>query len=78
MHKFLNIFYLSIYLCLTCFGLYFSSPSEAGVQLGQWFNPLWYGVSARALAPYPAELDNSRSCTPASEDELKENPKYVR
>jgi hypothetical protein len=32
MHKFLNLFYLSIYFCLTCFGLSFRPSSEAGVQ----------------------------------------------
>jgi hypothetical protein len=31
MHKF--IIYVSIYFCLTCFGLSFSPSSEAGVQL---------------------------------------------
>jgi hypothetical protein len=36
MHKFL--IYLSIYFCLTCFGLSFSPSSEAGVQFRQWFN----------------------------------------
>jgi hypothetical protein len=35
MHKF--SIYLSIYFCLTCFGLYFCRSSEAGVQLWQWF-----------------------------------------
>jgi preprotein translocase subunit SecG len=33
MHKFLA--YLSIYFCLTCFGLSFSPSSEAGVQTQQ-------------------------------------------
>jgi hypothetical protein len=37
-----------------------------------------YGVSARALTPYPAGLNYCRSCTPASEDGLKESPKHVR
>jgi hypothetical protein len=35
MHKFL--IYLSIYFCLTCFGLPFSQSSGAGVQILQWF-----------------------------------------
>jgi hypothetical protein len=48
MHKFL--IYLSIYFCLTCFGLSFSPSSEAGVQLRQWFKFPGYGVSVRA--PY--------------------------
>jgi hypothetical protein len=43
-----NLFYLSIYFCLTCFGLSFSPSSEAGVQLRQWFKSPGYGVSARA------------------------------
>jgi hypothetical protein len=37
-----------------------------------------FGVSARALTPYPADLNRCRSCTPASEDGLKESPKHVR
>jgi hypothetical protein len=51
MDKFL--IYLSIYFCLTCFGLSFSPPSEAGVQFRQWFKPPGYDVSARALTSYP-------------------------
>jgi preprotein translocase subunit SecG len=46
MHKFLT--YLSVYFCLTCFGLSFSPSSEAGVQFGEWFKSSGYGVSARA------------------------------
>jgi hypothetical protein len=46
MHKFL--INLSIYFCLTCFGLSFSPSSEAGEQLRQWFKSPGYGVSARA------------------------------
>jgi hypothetical protein len=57
MHKFL--IYLSVYFCLTCFGLSFSPSSEAGVQLRQWFKSAGYGVSARTLTPYPR--DNSVS-----------------
>jgi hypothetical protein len=51
MHKFL--IYLSIYFCLTCFGLSFSPFSEAGVQHRQWFKSSGYGVSARVLSSYP-------------------------
>jgi hypothetical protein len=51
MHNFL--IYLSIYFCITCFGLSFSPSSEAGLQLRQWFKSPAYGVSARALTPYP-------------------------
>jgi hypothetical protein len=29
---------------------------------------------ARALTPYPGDLNHYRSCTPASEDGLKETP----
>jgi hypothetical protein len=39
MHKFL--IYLSIYFCLTCFGLSLSPSSEAGVQL--WCGSSWPG-----------------------------------
>jgi hypothetical protein len=35
-----------------------------------------YGVSA--LTPYPGGSNHGRSCTAASEDELKESPKHVR
>jgi hypothetical protein len=43
------LIYLSVYFCLTCFGISFSPSSEAGVQLRQWSKSAWYGVSARAL-----------------------------
>jgi hypothetical protein len=46
MHKFL--IYLSIYFCLTRFGLSFSPSLEAGVLLRQWFKSPGYGVSAQA------------------------------
>jgi hypothetical protein len=36
---------LSIYFCLTCFGLSFSPSSEAGVQFQQWFKSPGYGVT---------------------------------
>jgi hypothetical protein len=49
------LIYLSIYFCLTCFGLSFSPSSEAGVQLRQWFQFPGYGVSAWALTPYPGD-----------------------
>jgi E3 ubiquitin-protein ligase DOA10 len=42
MHKFL--IYLSIYLCLTYFGLSFSQYSEAGVQFLQWFKSTGTGA----------------------------------
>jgi hypothetical protein len=78
MHKFLNLFNLYIYFCLTCFGLAFSPSSEAGVQLRQWFKSPGYGVIARALTPHPGDLNHCRICTPAPEDWLKESPKNVR
>jgi hypothetical protein len=76
MHKFL--IYLSIYFYLICFGLSFSPSSEAGVQLRKWFKFPGYGVSARDLKPCAEYLNHCRSCTPASEDGLKESPKYIR
>jgi hypothetical protein len=54
MHKF--FIYPSIHFCLTCFGLSFSPSSEAGVQFRLWFKSPGYGVSARALTPYPGLL----------------------
>jgi hypothetical protein len=54
---------------------FFSTSSEARVQLRQWFKSPGYGVSARALTPYPEDFNHCRSCTPAYEDGLKENPK---
>jgi hypothetical protein len=48
------LIYLSIYFCLTCFGLAFSPSSEAGVQFRQWFKSAGCGVSNLTLAPYPA------------------------
>jgi hypothetical protein len=84
MHKYL--IYLSIYFCLTCFGLSFIPISGAGVQLRQWFKYTldgvrkykWYGISAQVLTPYPGDLNHCRSCTPASENGLNESPKHVR
>jgi hypothetical protein len=76
MHK--SLIYLSIYFCLTCFWLSLSPSSGAGVQLRQWFKFPECGARARALTPYPADLNHCRSCTPASEDGLKESPKHVR
>jgi hypothetical protein len=72
------LIYLSIHFYLTYFGISFSSSSEAGVQFQQWFESTGYGVSARALTLYPGDLNHCRNCTSASEDELKEYPKYVR
>jgi hypothetical protein len=71
------LIYLSIYFCFTSFGLPISPSSEAGVQLWQLFKALGYGVSARALTPYPGDLNHCQSCTPVSEDELIESPKHV-
>jgi hypothetical protein len=76
MHKFLM--YLSVYFCLTCFGLPFSPSSEAGVQFRQWFKSPAYGVSAWALIPYAGDLNHCQNCTPASKDGLKESPIHVR
>jgi hypothetical protein len=76
MRKFL--IYLSIYFCLTCFELSFSPSSGANVQLRQWFKSPGYGFSARALIPYPGDLNHCCNSTPASEDGLKESPKHVR
>jgi hypothetical protein len=76
MHKFL--IYLSIYFCLTWFGLSFSPSSEAGVQLRQCFKCPGEGVIVRTLTPYPGDLNDCQICTPASEGGLKESPKHVR
>jgi hypothetical protein len=56
MHKFL--IHLSIYFCLTRFGISFSPSSEAGVQLRQWFKPPGYGVSARAQYKIQQDVTN--------------------
>jgi hypothetical protein len=61
-----SLFYLSIYFCLTCFGLSFRPSSEAGVQLRQWVKSPWYGVSARVLTPYTA----NRACEPVMAETL--------
>jgi hypothetical protein len=59
-----QVFNLFIYFfCLACFGLSFSPSSEASVQLRQWFTSPGYGLSARALTPYPGDLNHGRSCT---------------
>jgi hypothetical protein len=46
------LIYLSIYFCLTCFGLSVSPSSETGVQIRQWFTSPGYGVSATPLLDY--------------------------
>jgi hypothetical protein len=69
---------LSIYFSLSCFELSFSTSSEAGVQLRQWFKSPGYGVRARALTQYPGYLNHCLNYTPASEGGLKEIPKHVR
>jgi hypothetical protein len=63
MHKVLNLFDLSIYFCLTYYGLSFSPSSEAG---------------ARARSPDPGDWNHCRSCTPASEDGLKKKPETCK
>jgi hypothetical protein len=75
MHKFLI---LAIYFSLTCFRLFFSPSSDAGIQFWQWFNPPEYEVSTRALTPYSGGMNHCQNCIPASEDGLKESPKHVR
>jgi hypothetical protein len=60
MHEFL--INLSIYFCLTFFGLSISPSSEAGVNFGS-------GASRLELLP---------TFTSASEDGLIESPKHVR
>jgi hypothetical protein len=72
------LIYVSIYFYSTRFGISFSPSSEAGVQFRQWFKFPGYGVSARALTPYTVDFNHCRSCTPASENGLKESPKHVR
>jgi hypothetical protein len=51
-----QVFYLFIYLLLSYMFRTFSSSSEAGVQLRQWFKSAGYGVSVRALTPYTAVI----------------------
>jgi hypothetical protein len=41
-----QVFNLSIYFCLTHFGLSINSSSEAGIKLRQQFKSPGYGVSA--------------------------------
>jgi hypothetical protein len=77
MHKFL--INLSIYFCLTCFGICLSPSSEAGVQIRQWFMAPGYGASAPGvLISYPGDHNHCRICSSASEDGLKQTPKHVR
>jgi hypothetical protein len=67
MHEFL--IYLSIYFCLICFGLSFSSSSEAGVQLRQWFKFPVKEHIYKIIKNY--KMINCAFCTPTSEDGLK-------
>jgi hypothetical protein len=47
---------------------------QTAKRINEWMND----VSARALTPYPGDLNRCRSCIAASEDGLKEGPKHVR
>jgi hypothetical protein len=47
--------------------------TQDNTEIQQWFKSAGYGVSTD-----PADLNHCRSCTPASEDRLKESPKHVR
>jgi hypothetical protein len=75
MHKLL--IYLSIYFCLTCFGLSFSPSSDEGAQFRQGFQSPGYGISTQAriellFHPGPGadtirrRLEPRRSFRPAS------------
>jgi hypothetical protein len=67
-------FNLFIYLLLPyMFWAFFSPFSEAGIQLRRWFKSPGYGISTRALTPYPGDLKHCRSCASASVDGLKES-----
>jgi hypothetical protein len=51
-----QVFKLFIYLLQPyMFWAFFSPSSEAGVQIRQWFKSPGYGVSVRALTPYPGD-----------------------
>jgi hypothetical protein len=76
MHKFL--IYTSIYFCLTCFG-FLAHLQRQVYNFGSGSSLLVKVLGpARALTPYPRNLNHLRNCTPASEDGLKETPKHVR
>jgi hypothetical protein len=76
MPKFL--IYLSIYFCLTCFGLSFNPSLEAGVQLRQWFKTPGYGVRVRALTPYLGGTFNRRLCGLQNKSERSDEEKVFR
>jgi hypothetical protein len=73
-----NLFYLSIYFCLTCFGFSFSPSSEEGVQFRLWFKSPGYGVITRALTPYPGDLNHDEVVHLPLKMGYKESPKHVR
>jgi hypothetical protein len=75
-----QVFNLFIHLLLpNMFQAFFKPIFRGRCTNQQWFKSLGYGVSARVLTPYPAELNHCRNCTPASsEDGLKEILKHVR
>jgi hypothetical protein len=54
-HKF--FIYLSIYYCLTCFGLSITPSSEAGVQLSRLLGPVSAPGLAGALTPYSGDQE---------------------
>jgi hypothetical protein len=69
MHEFL--IYLSIYFCLKCFGLSFSPIFRGRCTTSAVVQVSWVWCQRQYLNHRP-------SCTPASEDGLKESPKRVR
>jgi hypothetical protein len=73
MHKFL--IYLTIYFCLTCFKLSFSHLQRQVYNFGSGSTFLSMLSVPPATDTIPKRL---KSCTPASEDELKESLKHAR
>jgi hypothetical protein len=67
---------ISAYQCLENKSLFWS-PHHFTKFGHEDFTQVAYGVSAQALTPFPGNLNHCRSCTPASEDGLREIPKYV-
>jgi hypothetical protein len=80
------VIHFLIYFCLTYFGLSLSPSSRGTVYKSDSGSSFLGMVSAsgpgcnlaRSLTPYPADLNHCQIYTPASEDGLKESPKYVR
>jgi hypothetical protein len=76
MHKFKFIYLFTSALHVS--GFLLAHLQRQMYKIGNGSSLLGMVLAPRALTPYPEDLNHCHSCTPASEDRLKERPKHVR